>query len=115
MLLGEVSRVLGRGFLPTRFCYRMGCTERTCISIDGRPSAISAGSDFVPMCSVIFRRGPLLSCFSRLVTFRYSDLNQSANGNIKSGPSGSGAGIVTAMLMSLATFIVVLKAVSFFL
>lgn len=43
---------------------------------------------------------------------RYSDLNQSASGQIVSGPSGSGVGIITTLLMCVATVVVVIKAVS---
>lgn len=43
---------------------------------------------------------------------RYSDLNQDSSGKIVSGPSGSGVGIITTLLMVVATVIVVVKAVS---
>lgn len=42
---------------------------------------------------------------------RYSDLNQSSGGQIKSGPSGSGVGIITALLMAVSSLVVVVKAV----
>lgn len=43
---------------------------------------------------------------------RYTDLNQDENGQIKSGPSGSGVGIITTLLMASATVIVFMKYVS---
>ena len=42
---------------------------------------------------------------------RYSDLEQSSVGQIKSGPSGSGVGIITTLLMAVASLVVVIKAV----
>lgn len=52
-----------------------------------------------------------VSGFLSARTCRYSDLNQSASGQIKSGPSGSGVGIITTLLMAVATLVVVVKAV----
>lgn len=42
---------------------------------------------------------------------RYTDLNQDSSGKIVSGPSGSGVGIVTTLLMAFSSFVVALKAV----
>lgn len=66
-----------------------------------------------PVVSRVFVR-TAVSAFSFYLsthTCRYSDLNQSASGQIKSGPSGSGVGIITTLLMSVATMVVVVKAV----
>ncbi len=48
--------------------------------------------------------------FTALLEYGYSDLNQSAGGQIKSGPSGSGVGIITVLLMSVASVVVMIKA-----
>lgn len=48
--------------------------------------------------------------FTALLEYGYSDLNQSAGGQIKSGPSGSGVGIITTLLMAVASVVVVVKA-----
>eukprot|EP00903_Cladosiphon_okamuranus_P017083 g15742.t1 len=51
--------------------------------------------------------------FTALLDYGYSDLNQSASGQIKSGPSGSGVGIITTLLMCIATVVVVIKAIRY--
>lgn len=48
---------------------------------------------------------------TRLYIYRYSDLNQTSSGTIESGPSGSGVGIITTLLMAIATLVVIVKAV----
>ncbi|CAM9827303.1 unnamed protein product [Ascophyllum nodosum] len=50
--------------------------------------------------------------FTALLEYGYSDLNQDGFGQIKSGPSGSGVGIITTLLCAAATIIVILKYVS---
>ncbi|CAM9482552.1 unnamed protein product [Scytosiphon promiscuus] len=49
--------------------------------------------------------------FTALLEYGYSDLNQSSSGQIVSGPSGSGVGIITTLLMAVATLVVIVKAV----
>ncbi|CAN0332341.1 unnamed protein product [Hapterophycus canaliculatus] len=49
--------------------------------------------------------------FTALLEFGYSDLNQNGSGQIRSGPSGSGVGIISTLLMAVATLVVIVKAV----
>ncbi|CBJ28103.1 conserved unknown protein [Ectocarpus siliculosus] len=51
--------------------------------------------------------------FTALLEFGYSDLNQDSSGQIKSGPSGSGVGIITTLLMAVGTLVVVAKAIRY--
>ncbi|CAM9683513.1 unnamed protein product [Pylaiella littoralis] len=49
--------------------------------------------------------------FTALLEYGYSDLNQDSSGQIKSGPSGSGVGIITTLLMAVASLVVIVKAI----
>ncbi|CAN0393656.1 unnamed protein product [Ectocarpus sp. 13 AM-2016] len=51
--------------------------------------------------------------FTALLEYGYSDLNQDSSGQIKSGPSGSGVGIITTLLMTIGTLVVVVKAIRY--
>ncbi|CAM9675135.1 unnamed protein product, partial [Choristocarpus tenellus] len=46
-----------------------------------------------------------------LIDYGYSDLNQDSSGSLQSGPSGSGVGIVSGLLMSIGTLVIIFKAV----